>query len=68
MPAILIVGLEGLIEVTNKLTNQTSNVNAGQTGKSTKTGITVETTKEEDIPGCRRTEGRDHHPVQRRRW
>lgn len=45
-----IVGLEGLIEVTNKLTNQTSNVSAGQTGKSTKTGITVETTKEEDIP------------------
>ena len=45
-----IVGLEGLIEVTNKLTNQTLNVNAGQTGKSTKTGITVETTKEEDIP------------------
>lgn len=45
-----IVGLEGLIEVTNKLTNQTSNVSAGQTGRSTKTGITVETTKEEDIP------------------
>ncbi len=45
-----IVGLEGLIEVTNKLTNQTANVSAGQTGKSTKTGITVETTKEEDIP------------------
>lgn len=46
-----IVGLEGLIEVTNKITNQTANVGAGQTGKSNKTGdITVETTKDEDIP------------------
>lgn len=46
-----IVGLEGLIEVLNKVTNQTASVSAGQTGKSTKGGeITVETTKEEDIP------------------
>jgi ferric-dicitrate binding protein FerR (iron transport regulator) len=45
-----IVGLEGLIEVTNKITNQTMNVSAGQTGKSTKAGITVETSKEGDIP------------------
>ncbi|MBL7995071.1 FecR domain-containing protein [bacterium] len=46
-----IIGLEGLIEITNKITNQTSNVSAGQTGRSTKAGeIRVEDTQESDIP------------------
>ncbi|MCB0833520.1 MAG: FecR domain-containing protein [Bacteroidetes bacterium] len=46
-----VIGLEGLIDVLNKISNTTQPVSAGQTGKSGKDGeVTVTETKEEDIP------------------
>lgn len=46
-----IIGLEGIVELVNKTSGQTANVNAGQTGNSGTDGnVTVEDTKEGDIP------------------
>lgn len=46
-----IIGLEGLIELVNKATGQTSSIGVGQTGTSGKDGtVTVGETQEGDIP------------------
>lgn len=48
--ATTIIGLEGVIELMNKSSGKTGTVSAGQTGKSTGEGVTVEETKEGDVP------------------
>ncbi len=46
-----IIGLDGMIELTNNSSGQTTTVTAGMTGTSGKDGsVTVTQTKEEDIP------------------